>query len=373
MNKCWGLSLGLGMLAVFLAACSVEGDGDENPPSYKTYAYARSANGIYAFSANTNTGALTEVPGSPFTDGEVPSFIALEPSGKFAYVANESSASISIFAINAATGAMTPLTGSPFVAWSGPRCVAVDPLGRFLYMAVSSGGSGFGGSVAAYTIDTATGLLTEVAGSPYIEGIWPVYVAIHPSGKFAYVAYSSQEVVTSFEIDAATGAIKSISSINATEWTGCIAIHPSGKFAYVMSRRSIGTRSIDADTGKLTPVSSGGLYYADATLLSFAVHPSGLFAYMAGMPNPVSAPAVTAISIDTATGRLTEVAVLPIANGWHNVAIDPSGKFLYVSGSGNKVFVFAVDPATGMLTELAGSPLTIRESLGRLEFIRIAQ
>jgi 6-phosphogluconolactonase len=48
---------------------------------------------------------------------------------------------------------------SPFPAGSGPISVAVDPSGKFAYVANGGGG------VSAYTIDSTTGALTQLSNS----------------------------------------------------------------------------------------------------------------------------------------------------------------------------------------------------------------
>ncbi len=49
----------------------------------------------------------------------------------FVYVANDGDGTISAYSINSATGALTQVTGSPFTAGTNPRSVAVDPTARF--------------------------------------------------------------------------------------------------------------------------------------------------------------------------------------------------------------------------------------------------
>jgi DNA-binding beta-propeller fold protein YncE len=48
------------------------------------------SNNVSAYSIGSN-GALTPVPGSPFVAGSLPSSVAVDPTGRFAYVANEGS------------------------------------------------------------------------------------------------------------------------------------------------------------------------------------------------------------------------------------------------------------------------------------------
>src|SRR5437867_971621 len=46
---------------------------------------------VSAYTINAITGALTAVPGAPFAAGLYPFSVAVDPTGQFAYVANEGS------------------------------------------------------------------------------------------------------------------------------------------------------------------------------------------------------------------------------------------------------------------------------------------
>ena len=52
---------------------------------------------------DVGTGTLTPITGSPFAAGLQPASVAVDPSGKFAYVANSSSNDVSAYTINAST------------------------------------------------------------------------------------------------------------------------------------------------------------------------------------------------------------------------------------------------------------------------------
>jgi 6-phosphogluconolactonase len=85
----------------------------------------------------------------------------------FAYVVNNSAAgigSVSAYTINATTGALTPIVGSPFAVGSDPTFVAVSPNGRFAYVTISSD-AGIG-SVSAYTIDKGQSVSPDCHRSP---------------------------------------------------------------------------------------------------------------------------------------------------------------------------------------------------------------
>jgi 6-phosphogluconolactonase len=95
----------------------------------------------------------------------------------FAYVANGRDNTVSAYTIDSTTGALNPVTGSPFTAGSCAISVAVDPSGKFAYVANESGG------VSAYTINSTTGALNPVGS--FTAGSLPVAVTVDPSGKFA--------------------------------------------------------------------------------------------------------------------------------------------------------------------------------------------
>jgi 6-phosphogluconolactonase (cycloisomerase 2 family) len=135
-----------------------------------------------------------------------PSAVVVDPSGRFAYVANEFSDNVSGYTINATTGALPPLAGSPFPAGTFPQAITVDPAGRFVYVA-NGGDFESLGSVSGYTINAATGALTPVAGSPFPAGAAPSAVTVDPSGHFTYVANGDADNISGYAINATSGAL----------------------------------------------------------------------------------------------------------------------------------------------------------------------
>jgi YVTN family beta-propeller protein len=65
--------------------------------------------------------------------------------------------------------------------------------------------------VSMYTINATTGALTSIG--TIAAGSTPTSIAIHPSGKFAYVTNSASNDVSIYSIDAATGALTLIGTI----------------------------------------------------------------------------------------------------------------------------------------------------------------
>ncbi len=70
----------------------------------------------------TTLGVPTAVS-APVMAGTGPQSVTVDPSGGFAYVANQGSHDVSAFSINATIGALTAVAGSPFAAGAVPSSV----------------------------------------------------------------------------------------------------------------------------------------------------------------------------------------------------------------------------------------------------------
>ena len=202
------------------------------------YVANSTSNNVSAYSIGAN-GALTPVPGSPFAAGTQPQSVAVDPTAKFAYVANLGSAptfnsNVSAYSIGA-NGALTPIPGSPFAAGNRPAVVAVDPTGKFAYVA-NSGIFPIPGSVSGYSIG-ANGALTPVPGSPFKALDSPNSVDVDPTAKFVYVANSNDSNVPNISgfIIGASGALTTAPGSPYTAGTNpfAVTVDPTGKFAYV--------------------------------------------------------------------------------------------------------------------------------------------
>jgi len=116
---------------------------------------------------------------------------------------------------------------------------------------------------------------------------------------------------------------------------------------------------MNATTGALTAVAGSPFDAVQQDPISIAVDPTGKFAFVATYWGDISA-----YKINASTGALTLVAGSPFnhsANqgdqeGFHDLAVAPSGKFLYTTRStstGSSVLAFAINQTTGALTAAA--------------------
>jgi 6-phosphogluconolactonase (cycloisomerase 2 family) len=391
MKRSWGLALGLGITAAFFMACSAREDGPP-PPVYKYYGYITNPGEldrdgdpippgtISAFAIDPGSGGLTVLAGSPFEAFFRSFAIAAHPSGKFLYVTGIGRPSdlfeytISVFTINPATGALTRAAGSSngTGAPSGPHSAAVHPSGKFIYVADGRN------HVSAFTIDTATGALTVMAGSPFEVEYNTRSVAVDPSGKFAYVTmslYPDSNGISAFTIDPSSGALTEVagSPFAALDDPISITIDPSGKFAYVANNYSdnVSAFTIDAATGALAEV-PGSPFATQDDPTSIAIYPTGKFVYVVN----AGSDSISVFAVDPATGALAEVPGSPFVAGDNlsSIVLDPSGMFAYLHDYYPGLSAFKINPATGALTEVSGSPFVVGFSGGHhLAVIRIAQ
>ena len=116
---------------------------------------------------------------------------------------------------------LSPVLGSPFAADVGPISVAVDPSGKFAYVANFSPSN-----VSAYSINAVTGALSAV-GAAVAAGKSPVSVTADPSGKFAYVANVNSDDVSAYSINPATGALSAVGAA-AAAGTGPVSVTTTG-------------------------------------------------------------------------------------------------------------------------------------------------
>lgn len=126
-------------------------------------------NNVSVFSLDSTTGALTAVPGSPFTSGTQPDPVAIAPplvagtnrTGKFVFAGNTGGNSLSTYSIDSA-GSLTPV-GAPISLGTNaqPSSIAVDPQGKFVFVSIVPR------EMAGFTLDSSTGTLTPIPGSPF--------------------------------------------------------------------------------------------------------------------------------------------------------------------------------------------------------------
>lgn len=310
-------------------------------------------NTISLFSIGAN-GFLTPLSTPSIASGQVPAAAGITPNGKFVYVANAFDNTISGFSVNSGTGLLTSL-GPAVPTGMIPIALAIDPSGKFLYVANANDNS-----LSAFTINGGTGALTSIAGSPVNTGITPVSARVDAKGRLLVVANFNGNTVTTFAINAATGALSGAVTIPAGVNPVDAAMDLSGRFLFVANNGSSNISAFAiAPVGGLSVI-AGAPFPSDAGPSAISVDPSGQFLYVGSE----STRAVTGYAINSTTGVLTRGTTvhtrgipnaLTMFGGSAEATYTP--RFAYVSNEGsNNVSAFDVNPITGALTSIAGSP-----------------
>lgn len=254
-------------------------------------------------------GSLSHIAGSPVTTGANPYSLAFDAQGKFLYVGHESVApnGVSAYAIDSTTGAITQISGSPFFVAGGatPAAVYADPSGTHLYVGSTQSTT----NAHAFTINAATGALTQLAGSPYATINNAIAVYAHPSGQFVYYAqYSAPNGVVAFSRNATSGALALLSGspFSAGFAPGFVTGDLQGRFVYVansgdgVGNVSVSAYTVNATSGALSQI-TGSPFASGLNPIGFAVDDTGKYGYAANDQSGT----VSAFSIDQTTGFLT--------------------------------------------------------------------
>lgn len=240
-----------------------------------------SAPSIDAWSVNPNTGALTPLQGSPFAlpPLSLAGGLAIDSAASVLYVGDANG--IDAFKIDPA-GALTPLAGSPFASGDilADLAVAIDSQNRFLFAADNAPP----GYVDAFAIDSSSGALAKVPGSPFaVSGgagnSQPIVgIVVDTSGKFVYAVLEGTNQIAGFSITASSGALTPVPGPPVVTGKGPGALITANNFLYV-SNLLDGTLSaykIDSSSGVLTPL-LGSPFAIHAVAL--ATDPGGSFLY----------------------------------------------------------------------------------------------
>ena len=332
-------------------------------------------NTLSAYSIDPTTGALAVI-GTPTVTGASPyATVSLEDGNmryvvegnkltlidgkRYVFVGNEGSNDVSTFAVNSTTGALTAVPGSPFPAGTNPQALALlDYLNSGAYVLyVANAGSA--NNVSAYNIDDGTGALNLLFGpgaSTIATGKNPTSIAIgveHNSVPFIYVAnHGGSNDISAFDYNLAPVPG---SPFPAGGNPLSLAVGASGKFLYSANpdatNPSISGFSIDPTSGALSRLSGSPFKLPVSHYM--ATDQTGAYLYVTAGAN------IVAYAIDATTGALTALPGFPVSAGAdaYSVSIDPTNRFLYVANHGGaNIAGFRLDASSGALTPIPGSP-----------------
>jgi len=309
-------------LAASLVSC---GNGKLPPTGTGNTAYATvpSNGSVLVLHIDGATGGINVEGSTPQYAGTSPHGLALARSKKVLYVANSLSNDISTFNIASDGSLSLATTTSDGPRVSGPWEALIDPTGQYLLVT----NSGVPGTVSVFSIDSSTGALGSVTGSPFEANDGPSEIVMPPAGNLVYVSNPSSGMVTGFIFD--------------TTLATCGTI--------------------------LCPV-VGSPFYSGAGASALSFDNSGQFLYVANTSAENVSPEVigniSAFGVNTTTGVLSHVSgspfAPPIGTGPSTLVTVPNSPLLYATtnGSSYSIWCFTIDSQTGLLMVAPDSPFS---------------
>ena len=317
--------------------------------------------GLSVFRLDSDSGAMTLVQQVPSAN---PSFVALDPTRNFLYVVNEISdyegqetGSAEAYAINPLSGKMT-LLNRQSVKGAIPAHLTVDPTGQYLIVANYVGANfvslpieagGRLGPVNSEITDTGRGPNEQRQTSPH-----PHAVAFDPAGRFVATADLGIDQVQIFRLT--KGRLARVSRAFTSPGAGPrhVTFHPNGHILFVVNElnATVTAFAYDPVDGQIgtelqTIATEPPDYRGCQSAAEIAVHPTGRFLYASNRGHN----SIVGYRIDPADGLLsvighaTEGVAFP-----RSFAIDPSGARLYVANqTADTIVQFRIDPSTGEL------------------------
>jgi 6-phosphogluconolactonase len=355
-------------LLLALLVFSIAGGSADQPAANRkylvfvgTYTTKTESKGIYTYAFDADTGKLT--PKGVAAETSDPSWVAVHPSGKYLYAANEAgkASAVTAFAVDAKSGKLTLLNQVPSQG-EDPCYLSFDKTGKYIFVANYTSGTIAvfpilkGGRLGAHTAmvkdQGATGPDKKRQEGPHAHSVQTT-----PDNRFALVADLGLDEIVDYRFDASNGAlIDRLVHLSVAPGSGPrhFAFHPNGSFAYILNElKSTATALlvdskdsalISIQTISTLPKSFSGRNDA----AEIAVHPDGRFLYTSNRGHD----SIAVFAIDPGEGTLKLVAHVPTGGKEpRHFGIDPSGKYLLAENQhSNNIVVFKIDAATGGLT-----------------------
>ncbi len=326
----------------------------------------KGSQGIYAWRFDSADGSMS--PLGLMAETASPSFLALHPDGAHLYAVNEihdyegtAAGAVTAFAIDPASAKLKTLNQISSRG-ADPCHLVVDPTGHFAIVANYSGGS-----IASFPI-APNGTLGPAAvfiqhhGSSVNhdrqEAAHAHNVALSNDNRYAVICDLGMDKLMVYRFNAQTGALTPNDPPFAAVKPGSGPRHflfdAQNKHGYVIDELASTIIAFDWDEAhgelheKQTVSTLPASFHGQNTTAEIAIDPSGHFLYGSNRGND----SIAVFRIDAGDGTLKPAGHFATRGKTpRNFAIDPTGKWLLAANQDSgSVQVFRIDPATGALS-----------------------
>lgn len=318
--------------------------------------------GIYRFRLQMETGAVEPLG---VTVAEQPSFLALHPTQPWLYAVSETTSyagapggSVCAYAIEPGSGSLR-LLGCESSGGAAPCHLHLDRTGQYLLVANYGGGSvavlplrpdGGLGALIDLIQHAGAGLDPVRQAGPHVHAVLP-----DPTNRYLLVADLGLDQVNTYPFNVGTGRLgrngMQVLLVPTKAGPRHMAWHPSGRFAYLVGEMDSTVMALSYADGALTQLQRHSTLPAGADGANhpaeIAVHPSGRFLYVSNRGHD----SIAVYRVDEESGQLGYVSHHKSLGAWpRHFGIDPTGRYLLVANQKSSSLVsFAIDAGSGEL------------------------
>jgi 6-phosphogluconolactonase len=336
------------------------------------FVYVASANNnpgqIYAFASDGQSGALSQINGSPFPTGRNPIALLAAPNDSAVYALNHDDNTLTEY-IPGSDGKLFAQKTYNFKSGTNPNGMAISPDGSTLYVVEAYGLNGSTpyspttpgiGALLQLKLDTTPD--SDTFGFPVSETAYPTCnnpVAVAVLGSTSNAAGGAVFVVND-PSGQLTTLIDTVAAQNRGATGSATVDYPAVGACNggLGAQGQITSYNIVPKTNALTPGNAGAPIAAGVAPDAIATDPTNRFVYVTDFrQNFILSYTVQGSSSSIRplpANSTTPTGQLPSA-----ITVDPRGKYIYVSNYGSgTVSGFALDATTGAPSGLAGTSNT---------------
>jgi 6-phosphogluconolactonase len=340
------------------------------------YAISKANGNIAAFGVDYQSGALTQLAGSPFANSGSggsnvsPLSVVASPNGLFIYVINNQNSTIAVNGVG--TDGKLYGISTPSTLGSYPTSATIDSTGCYLYVTVQlqsgyttaapgkggvdvfpiiasscNNGSGTQGSLGTPTlVPVGNNPISVQISEPYCStapaaGVTPNATCNSGTGHYVVFAYVVDQ---ESQATPPTAVQKNVASTLAPQILGFSQNMSTGALT-LLSGSTCSALASSACIGYATGIGPSAI----------AVEPTSRFAYVTdALSNQIYSYSIAS----NTTGNLTGLATSPTAAGQYPIAetVDPRGKFLLTANYNSQTIgSYAINVADGSLGAVAGT------------------
>ncbi len=340
-----------------------------SPTLARAFAYSQSSTAgvIYQYAVDLGTGDLTPLATPTISAGSYLYYLDLDRTKDHLYAVNYSSHNVTGYSIDKQSGQLTSLGNFGLGGATNPGNIRLHPTRDCAY--VANNGSG---NVSAFS--ASGGALTHVAN--VATGGGATAIDVTPDGKYLYVANSSAQTVSIFEVESDCD-LASVGTLSAgVTAPNDVRVHPNGQFLYV-SNFSGATGSVSAfaiaGDGTLSAITGSPFLTGGDASYAIRFSDDGAYLFSANNRNVMSSSSVSVYGVNATSGALSLKSGSPVAHvGASFASLFKTFAYVMSYNQTDHVQLYDFNATSGALTPRAGWSAPVQGNEGyTIQFVPV--